>query len=235
MAHEFEFDIDNPIDIHKAGLGAQEIKKTRAMFKERFDVDHNNSGVLDESASQDGTHKKLTLKALDEDPAAISGAGILYSKTVPETEDGEEVEKTDLYYRTTENIVRITNGGEISGEQNAYFIGSFTAEDDSSTVEEIVFDEYENSGMTYSGGVAIAVTVEGLYLICTNRISKIDIVNGATRTNAFNKNIINNHFPDISNNNLCDIFVAYLLEGDSIIASSTYDEDDVLSIVVSKI
>lgn len=227
MAHEYEFDIDNPIDVQKAGLGAQEIKKTRAMVKERFDVDHNNDGVLDESASQDGTHKKITLKALSTDPTAISGAGILYSKTV------EGV--TDLYYRTTENIVRITNGGEISGEQNAYFIGSFTAEDDSSTVEEIVFDEYENSGMTYSGGVAIAVTVEGLYLICTNRISKIDIVNGATRTNVFNKNIINNHLPDISNNNLCDIFVAYLLEGDSVIASSTYDEDDVLSIVVSKI
>ncbi len=228
MAHEFEFDIDNPIDIHKAGLGAQEIKKTRAMFKERFDVDHNNSGVLDESASQDGTHKKLTLKALSADPTAVSGAGILYSKTV----EGE----TDLYYRTTENIVRITNGGEISGDQNAYFIGSFTAEDDSSTVKDIIFDEYENSGMTFTeGGTSVAVAIEGLYLICTNRISKIDIVNGATRTNAFNKNIINNHFPDISNNNLCDIFVAYLLEGDSIIASSTYDEDDVLSIVVSKI
>lgn len=228
MAHEYEFDTDNPIDVHKAGLGALEIKKTRAMVKERFDVDHNNSGILDESASQDGTHKKLTLKALSADPTAVSGAGILYSKTV----EGE----TDLYYRTTENTVRITNGGEISGDQNAYFIGSFTAKNNSRTVEDIIFDEYENSGMAFTeGGISVAVAIEGLYLICTNRISKIDIVSGGTRTNVFNKNILNNHFPDVSNENSCDIFVFYLLEGNSIIASSTYDRNDVLSIVVSKI
>lgn len=163
MAHEFEFDIDNPIDIHKAGLGAQEIKKTRAMVKERFDVDHNNSGVLDEGASQDGTHKKVTLRGLEANPTIISGAGILFARI---EEDEEDIERANLYYaEQSGSVVKITDGGSFAfSNPNFSRRSGYTA-----VAGQMPFGtEIESSGIIYTAGTKYLFgfnNAGGVYLI----------------------------------------------------------------------
>lgn len=121
MAHENELNLTNPLDIHKAGLGAQNIRDTKEMFHERLAVDHNMDGVIDEGASQDGTHKQVTLKAKTGTPSSISGAGIVYSKN----RTIDSVEYIELCYLDGDgNEVFITEKGVLAISQAQYLLAS---------------------------------------------------------------------------------------------------------------
>ena len=74
---------DIPSDNNLAGEGNDEIASLKARVKERLELDHQFSGELDPLEGDcDGYHKKITLKALDDDPTPLTGTGMLYTKDV---------------------------------------------------------------------------------------------------------------------------------------------------------
>lgn len=111
MTHEWEWNNNDPLDTHKAGLGAAEIQETRSAIFERMNVDHHMGGVLLPSSDQDGTHNVVTLKAKSSTPIPISGAGKVYAKnftvggiTTPEL----------CYLDELGNEIKITEQGTLS-------------------------------------------------------------------------------------------------------------------------
>lgn len=72
-----------PDDNGLAGDGDDEIVSLKARVKERMELDHHFSGELDPLEGDcDGYHKKITLKALDDDPTPLTGTGVIYTKEV---------------------------------------------------------------------------------------------------------------------------------------------------------
>lgn len=106
MTHEYIWDSDEPIDRQKAGLGALRERETRAMIEERLAVDHNMGGVLADGATQDGTHKQVTLRAYASDIAAITAAGRFFSKTVSGVAEL-------CYINNSGEVVQFTVGGKL--------------------------------------------------------------------------------------------------------------------------
>ena len=77
------WDETKPDDNGLAGDGDDEIKGLKARVKERMELDHHFSGELDPLEGDcDGYHKKITLKALDDDPTPLTGTGVIYTKEV---------------------------------------------------------------------------------------------------------------------------------------------------------
>ena len=100
MATLQTYSTTTPLDTELEGDGALELRKYSERFKERFELDHNMDGYLDtDLASCDGYHKKVTMAVQSSDPSAMTGAGVLYTKTASGTQG--------LYFRNSAGIVKI--------------------------------------------------------------------------------------------------------------------------------
>jgi len=170
MTHEWEWNNNDPLDTHKAGLGAAEIQETRSAIFERMNVDHYMDGVLIPSSDQDGKHKKVTLKMLSSDPVIISGAGILYSKLA----DNGHVEL--FFMNSNGDVTQLTNDGEpVAGLPSygyAELLSSITIDNTSriiafeltSSSDGITYEDYRFKFSDQDNGQYIA------YLKCTANV-----------------------------------------------------------------
>lgn len=76
MTHAFSFDVTEPTDNNFAGDGDDKIVENQKAIKERLELDHWMSGILDTNESNaEGRHKKVTMKALSADPT-LFGASV---------------------------------------------------------------------------------------------------------------------------------------------------------------
>lgn len=76
MTHAFSFDVTEPTNNNFAGDGDDKIVENQKALKERLELDHWMSGILDTNESNvEGRHKKVTMKALSADPTLL-GASI---------------------------------------------------------------------------------------------------------------------------------------------------------------
>ena len=161
MTHEWEWNNNDPLDTHKAGLGAAEIQETRSAIFERMNVDHYMDGVLIPSSDQDGTHKVVTLKEQSSDPSPIVSAGRLYTKKVNGI--------IELFYiNGSGNIAQLTHNGSTSFVTRASYIKYST------TVQRVLGTSFttinfnnkiDSENGSLSSGIFIAQDT-GFYSVC---------------------------------------------------------------------
>lgn len=91
-----------PADVDNASEGAARIRNLKSDIQERMEVDHHHAGDTD-----DGAHKKITLKTPIADPSNVANTGFLYLKDVSA--------KVELHWQDEDgNILVLTNAGAIN-------------------------------------------------------------------------------------------------------------------------
>lgn len=122
MAHTRDYDVSDPADDDKSGLGAQEIREFKVDFKERMGADHQTQNLEDTTLpTADGYHKKVTMEehATDASAATIrdglsspADAGIVF---VELKDDIAEL----FYLDENGDKAQLTTGGVLGGTEVA--------------------------------------------------------------------------------------------------------------------
>ena len=148
------WDENEPADTDLEGDGAAAMRSWAALIRERLELDHNFSGILDTAdADCDGYHKKVTLAVQSSDPSALADAGIEYTKTVTVTFTGTSSNGSKVI-TSCSSVVGLEVGMTVAGTNIA--AGSKIASIDSAT--QITLDT--NATGTNSG---LTATTVGLY------------------------------------------------------------------------
>lgn len=115
MTHSFTFDITNPTDNNFAGDGDDKIIENQKAIKERLELEHWMNGKLNtDEPDAEGRHKQITMKALSDDPAAMSEAGIVYTK-VPVISIVGDITSGSAIITNIENTNSLFEGMSITG------------------------------------------------------------------------------------------------------------------------